>query len=159
VDVNRFELLSFAAPSANEVHWHYLPLRDIQIFGDPDTPTVRLTLEEDECGVMHTIYCKFAAIRHLEPYTLQLNAWRTDPYSSDIPLLPVIFDGDGRPTFCVEGAYHDHPELVALRRRQRITVQLPPQVSDQIQTAAKSLGMTTAEVVLSMALKSTNRIG
>lgn len=157
--VNRIELLHFAAPSASEVHWHYLPLREIQIFGDPDSPTVRLTLEEDECGVMHTIYCKSAALRHLEPYTLQLNAWRTDPYSSDIPLLPVIFDGDGRPTFCVEGAYHDHPELVAPRRRQRTMVQLPPQVADQIQTVAKSLGMTTGEAVLSMILKSTTRTG
>ena len=157
--VNRIDLLQFAAPSANEVHWHYLPLRDIQILGDPATPTVRLHLEEDECGVLHTIYCKSAALHPLEPYTQQLNAWHTDPYSSDIPLLPVVFDADGRPTFCTEGAYHDHPELGAPRRRQRIRVQLPPQVSDQMQTVVKSLGMTTGEAVLSMILKTTTRIG
>lgn len=108
---------------------------------------------------MRSIYCKSAALRHLEPYTQQLNAWRTDPYSSDIPLLPVILDAEGRPTFCVEGAYHDHPELAASRRGQRITVQLPPQLSDQIQTVAKSPGMTTGEAVLSMILKSATRFG
>lgn len=156
--VNLIDLLHFAAPATTEVHWHYLPLREIQILGTPDTPTVRLTLEEDEGGEMQTIYCKSAALRHLEPYILQLDAWRTDPYSVDIPLLPVTLGNDGRPAFCVEGAYHDHPELAG-SRRQRISVQLPPQLSDQIQTAARSLGMTKGEAVLSMILKSTTRIG
>lgn len=156
--VNRIELLQSAAPAPTDIHWDYLLLREIQILGDPDTPTVRLTLEEDEGGVMHTIYCKSAVLHHLEPYSLQLDAWRSDPYSTDIPLLPVTLGGDGRPTFCVEGAHHDHPEL-ASSRRQRVSVQLPAQLSDQIRTAAKNLGMTSGEAVLTMILKSASRIG
>lgn len=156
--VNRIELLHFEAPAATEVHWDYLPLREIQILGDPDTPTVRLTLEEDEGGVMHTIYCTSAALRHLEPYSVQLDAWHADPYSADIPLLPVTLSDDGRPTFCVEGAHHDYPELAG-SQRQRVSVQLPPQLSDQIRTVAKNLGMTSGEAVLSMILKSATRIG
>lgn len=156
--VNRIHPLRLAAPALAAGDWHYLPLRAIEVLGAPAEPTLRLTLEEDEGGVMHTIYCSAADQQHLDPYILQLRSWESDPLANEIPLLPVTLSDDGRPSFCAAAVAHDFPEFVPPKRR-RTTVHLSHELADQIQTVSKSLRMSKAELVLSMILKSTTKAG
>jgi hypothetical protein len=158
VPVNRIAHRLAASLCGAPVDWHYMPLLEIEQLTEQSRPHARLVVEDDQGGQMYTLLCSGSDLAALKPYIQQLADCAANPIEHDIPLLPVTFDDNGRPHFCAAGAAHDFPEN-APTNRLKTTVNLPPNLTNQIRTTARSLGLTSGELVLTAILKQTSKSG
>lgn len=155
MDVTSLFPSTWLQPTPKPLHWEYRVLHDIEILGDSVDRFARLILEDDEGGEMVVITCSSRDFRHLEPYAADLQAWKSDPYAQENPVIPVAYSAAGQLHFCTAGVEHDYPELT----KRSVSVKLPSDLAHQIRKAAKAHGMTRAELVMSALLKSATKFG
>lgn len=141
--------------ASKTIHWEYKLLRDIEILGVSGEQFARLICEDDEGGDMFVITCSPTQFRYLEPYAAALEAWKSDRFAHENPVIPVVYNAAGQARFCLEGAEQDHPDLA----KRSKTVKLAADVAHQIRKAAKTQGMTRAELVMSAFIRSATRSG
>lgn len=141
--------------TSETIHWEYKLLRDIEILGAPEERFARLICEDDEGGDMFVITCSPTQFRYLEPYAASLEAWKSDRFAHENPVIPVVYNVAGQARFCIDGAEHDHPNPT----KRSVTVKLAADVAHRIRKAAKTQGMTRAELVMSAFIRSATKSG